>query len=271
MTGVSATDRRAMLKIQLFGASVFLILCFLLGIALGFKKNLSPVYAVQGSRAVGTNATLSFPIADGLNLSTFGRDTKLNGQPVEMASFTSRRSVREIAREQARIWERNNISTVKQIDDTRALVLGRDDRSGKRHTLLAWNSDSQLKEAGFEGVATQGMFSSADGSFTNVEVTEVPGVPLPDGGRVASVMSSLEPEGPSYSGSYALRGRLADNLSFYRRNLHADGWQETLVFDQPGQAMLELSKYRESITMIFVPVDGEGIETIATIVRRFTS
>ena len=38
MTGLSATDRRAMLKIQLFGASVFLILCFLLGIALGYLR-----------------------------------------------------------------------------------------------------------------------------------------------------------------------------------------------------------------------------------------
>ena len=262
-----STQHRAMLKIQLLAAGVFLSICFLLGLALGLKRELTPALALVGGASALPPEKLSFPLVPGLSIAPFGNALELDGQPVEMISFGAERGVRELAREQYALWKDRGIRVAEQSGDQRAVLIGFDPASRRKLTFVAWESDPALRRQGLDLPRTQGTASSAPEDFLPDTRAAVPGVPLPPGATSSAVLTGLEGEGRSSTATYVIPRDVQRSISFFRERMARAGWQATLDYATDDQGMLELSKYREAVSLLFVRSDRS--RTVVTVVRRF--
>ena len=99
------------------------------------------------------------------------------------------------------------------------------------------------------------------------------------GGKGGTVVSSLEADGRSQTGSYTNPGTVADSAAFYREILNAAGWQEMssgpLQVSQNGFVQLSFFRGAEEIVLFIAPVreagrNGKTLVTVTLGPRQFS-
>lgn len=214
----------------------------------GFSKGLSRTSSLAHARASLSPSVLdNFELPDGLLLPSgvipvpLGKNVRINDKHVQIVSFFSRRSVSDLVKAQFALWSDKNIKFVHRISERRAVVLGTDQSTGQKYSLMIWVVPPTLRRVVSEGYPVQGTLAISDkeaaGAFSELPVAgEVPGVPVMPGGSGGAVFSSDDVGGRSHTGVYTNPGTLEKSMLFYRNELRLSGWQETK--DVPSQSPL---------------------------------
>lgn len=248
---------RARVRFGVILSLVVLSLSFLLGLALGLRKNAPPAYAADSPANRPPALKLEFPLPQGLDLAPIGDDTAINGRKSQTVSFQSARSVRAIMEEQVKLWESAGYRTIKEGTDSSATAAAIDAISGARYTMTAWSVPENSREYGMSG-QTAGMaafLAGGEAAGDDYERRgEIRGVPPMPGGQAGSLFSTAEQDGRSRTTAYTNPGKVEQNVQFYRQILSSSGWTargEPLIDIEKGAAALQFSRYKDELTLLF--------------------
>ena len=261
-----------------------IVISFFYGFAKGLGKNVTPA---QASATLGVSFDEAARLPEGITLPLgttvlpIGKNVRINDRDVEIVSFVSERSVREISRDQLARWSRKNLQFVHRITERRAVLLGTDRVSGQKYSFMVWMVPPTLRRFVSQGHPVQGTLavSARDAHGAHSEMPfegEVPGVPVMPGGSGGAVFSSDDIGGRSHTGVYTNPGTVEDSVTFYRTLLSEAGWQEVssrndLPFEG-AHAQQRFTRGAQEITLLYaVPnitlPSSDDAKTVVTVIR----
>ena len=251
---------------------LFILVCsFVYGLSKGVT-DVKPAFAslshFGGDEPISKEALAFLP--RGVKAKPMGHNMKVNGKASEMISFQTNRKVKDLLSEATKIWEYIGLEVAGMATGKRGLIVATTPNQGLKISMNAWLVPGKFRRQVNEGYRVQGSLTisptvEADGTMAERSGL-VPGIPTLPGGRGGAVVSSDDPAGRSYSGTYTNPGTVEQSFEYYAGLMPQSGWVYDEGIVQPDYGYLRFVKGNKEISFLISPSQSSDTEESISIV-----